>query len=88
MNTRTSDSLATQHVRGRLAVVLFAFVLIAFVVEGQLTQVSPARNCHHLVRHIHLRASTVCSGDTRLPTAILYLVSFVRPLPKISLNHL
>jgi hypothetical protein len=40
MNTRTSDSLATQHVRGRLAAVLFGFVLIAYVVESQLTQVS------------------------------------------------
>lgn len=38
MSTRTSDSLATQHVGGRLAVVLFAFTLIAFVVESQLTQ--------------------------------------------------
>jgi len=84
MNTRTSNSLATQatqHVRGRLAAVLFAFVLIAFVVEIQLTQVSPAKNCHYLVRHIHLKVSTVCSDDARLPTAILYLVSFVRPLP-------
>jgi len=81
MNTRTSNSLATQYVRGRLAAVLFAFTLIAYVVESQLTQVSPGRNCHHLVRHIHLKASTVCSDDARLPTAILYLVSFVRPLP-------
>jgi len=88
MNTRTSDSLATQHVRGRLAAVLFAFVLIAYVVESQLTQVSPTRIYHHLVRHIHLIISTVCSDDARLPTAILYLVSFVRPLPKIPLNRL
>jgi len=85
MNTRTSNSLATQAtVRGRLAAVLFAFTLIAFAVESQLTQVSLARNCHHSVRHIHLIVSTVCSDDARLPTAILYLVSFLRPLPKIS----
>jgi hypothetical protein len=88
MNTRTSDSLPTQHVGGGLTVVIFAFTLIAFVVEGQVAQVSPARNCHHLVRHIHFIASTVCSDDARLPTAILYLVSFVRPLPKFPLNCL
>jgi len=81
MNTRTSDSLAIQHAPGRLAVILFAFTLIAFVVVIQLTQVSPTRNCHRLVRHIHLIISTVCSDGARLPTAILYLVSFVRPLP-------
>ena len=84
MHTRTSNSLSTQHVGGGLAVALFVFTLIAFVVESQLTQVSPARNCHHLVRYIYLIASIVCSDDARLSTAILYLVSFVRPLNKIS----
>jgi len=38
MHTRTLESLATPHVGGRLAVVLFAFTLVSFVVESQLTQ--------------------------------------------------
>ena len=46
MHTSTPESLAAPHVHGRLAVILFAFTLIAFVVESQLTQVSPARNCY------------------------------------------
>lgn len=35
-----NDDLAVPHVRGKLAVVVFVFTLLAFVVESQLTQVS------------------------------------------------
>ncbi|KAJ3499872.1 hypothetical protein NMY22_g19465 [Coprinellus aureogranulatus] len=38
MLTRNDASLAVPHVRGKLAVVVFVFTLLAFVVESQLTQ--------------------------------------------------
>jgi len=71
MRTRIHESLATPHVGGRLAVVLFAFALVSFVVESQLTQVSPEEN---FCPHIHFVVSTVCADYPRLPSAILHLV--------------
>ena len=35
-----NDSLTVPHVGGKLAVLVFVFTLLAFVVESQLTQVS------------------------------------------------
>ncbi|KAJ2920311.1 hypothetical protein MD484_g242, partial [Candolleomyces efflorescens] len=38
MSTRNDSSLAVPHVKGKVAVVVFVFTLLAFVVETQLTQ--------------------------------------------------
>ena len=74
MHTRTPESLGVPHVGGRLAVVLFAFTLVAFVSESQLTQVSPTRNFRQMLLHIHPVVSTVCADYSRLPSAILHFV--------------
>ena len=79
MSTRTPDSLATQHVGGRLAVALFAVTLIAAVAETQLAQASPARNCHYLASHSLHQQYVQTTLGYRQPFFILWVSYNISP---------
>ncbi|KAJ2921784.1 hypothetical protein H1R20_g15310, partial [Candolleomyces eurysporus] len=73
MLTRNDPSLAMPHVGGRLAVVVFIFTLLAFVVESQLTQYVQT-NLHY--RHPFFLFYLVHSTFSLIfPLHILYLTT-------------
>lgn len=62
--------------RGKLAGVLFALMLIAFVVESQLTQV---KRGIFIQQHVpRLMSRIVCPNGSRLPPTVLCIVSLER----------
>ena len=72
MLTRNDTSLAAPHVRGKLAVVVFVFTLLAFVVESQLTQVST--QVRLVVKCVPDMVLKVCSNESSITTSVLPLV--------------